>query len=254
MSEHILQVKKINKKYKRDGKYFDAVFDFSLNADFGEIIGILGESGSGKSTVASMIAGLIQADSGSIQKRGRIQMIFQNPSGSLNPRMKVNDILVEGMKYQGKYKKEEMLSRAKEVLRLVGLDEGYLTRYPEALSGGQCQRIAIARAVMVPPEILICDEATSALDVSVQAQIMELLKLLHENYGMTILFITHDLVLARKFCHRIIIMRNGHLVEEGFTEDVLGNPSSTYTRELLDAVLSIEDFERSEKLWQQEKK
>lgn len=239
MSTNVLEIKNLVKEFYNNKTKLTAVDNVSFSIAKGEIFGLLGESGSGKTTIAQLIAGFQKPTSGRIIVNGRMQMVFQNPVESLQPRMKVINALIEGMCYHSKASKDEIRSRAFEVLKLVGLDETYVGRYPGELSGGQCQRVAIGRAIMLPPDLLICDEVTSALDVSVQAQIVSLLKELQQSLGMSILFITHDIALAGVFCDKIAVMQNGVVVETGTSKKITLTPTHPYTKQLIEAVLSI---------------
>lgn len=254
----VLTVQNLNKTFRTGGGLFggsahdvQAVKWVNLAIRRGETLGIVGESGSGKSTVARCIVRLIEADSGEINlgdielrsisrwqlrpHRKRIQMVFQDPYGSLNPRRKVAELIAEGPIVHG-LPKEEALDRANELLELVGLDPRSRDRYPHEFSGGQRQRIGIARALALEPEILIADEPVSALDVSVQAQILQLLSDIRDRMHLSLLFITHDLRVAAQVCDTIAVMLNGEIVESGITNEIFLNPQNSYTKELLNAV------------------
>lgn len=251
--EPLLEVKHLTKTYKQNGREEAAAVD---NLSFclypGETLGIVGESGSGKSTAAKAIARLIDVTDGEIFLQGenithlrgralrriyrKYQMVFQSPAGSFDPRRTLGDGIGESLKNAGLSGKERK-KRVEELLFQCGLSSEYARRYPHEVSGGQCQRAAIARALAIEPELLICDEATSSLDVTVQKQVMELLMRLREEKGMAFLFICHDLALVQKFCSRILVMQAGRLVESGKTEDVILHPKEEYTKRLIDAVL-----------------
>ena len=217
----------------------------------GETVGLVGESGSGKSSVARLVMRLIEADRGTVrigdidltalrgralrEQRHRIQMIFQDPFASLNPRRKVGQIITDGPISHGTDPKKAM-ERARELLGMVGLDAGSLDRYPHEFSGGQRQRLGIARALAMDPEIIVADEAVSALDVSVQAQVLKLLEDLKARLGLSMLFITHDLRVAAQICDRIAVMQRGEIVELKPTAQLFASPEHPYTRELLSAV------------------
>ena len=223
---------------------------FSLRKN--EVLGIIGESGSGKSTIAKLITGLYQPTGGNIFLGGRsivrlkrqaqkevytkVQMVFQDAVGSFNPRRKIGESISDTLCRLCGEKKHTADKEMARLLEDVGLPGDYAEKYPHELSGGECQRAAIARAMSVHPEILICDEATSALDVSAQAKIVELLMHLRSIHNVSILFITHDLPLVSNISDRILIMNEGELVEEGSTEEVITRPKTVYTRRLLDAV------------------
>ena len=217
----------------------------------GETLGIVGESGSGKSTVARCVTRLVEPDAGEIRigdvdfaalskaalrpVRKRIQMVFQDPYSSLDPRQTVGNLIAEGPIVHG-MSDSKALQRARELLALVGLDSRAADRYPHEFSGGQRQRIGLARALALDPEILVADEPVSALDVSVQEQVLRLLSEIRERLGLTMLFITHDLRVAAQVCDSIAVMRRGEIVEMGTTRSVFAQPQHAYTRELLAAV------------------
>lgn len=228
-----------------------AVKNVTLDLHKGETLGIVGESGSGKSTLARCIIRLMDTDSGEISIEGtqinklsraemrtwrnKIQMVFQDPFASLNPRIKVGDIIAQGPVTQGTSKKDAD-ERARELISIVGLDERAFDRYPHEFSGGQRQRIGIARSLALKPEILIADEPVSALDVSIQAQILDLLEEIRDQMNLSMIFITHDLRVAAQVCDRLAVMRYGEVVETGATADIFANPQHGYTRDLLAAV------------------
>lgn len=251
--EPVLEVKNLTKIFKRGGQEdLAAVKNVSFCLYPGEILGIVGESGSGKSTAARMITRLIKADSGRIllgqeditEVRGkrlrqiyqRIQMVFQSPAASFDPRRTLGDGIGEGLRNRG-ISRQEARWQVREFLLRCGLKEEFAGRYPHEVSGGQCQRAAIARALAMQPEILICDEATSALDVTVQRQIVELLTQLRKEQKMACLFICHDLALVQNFCDRVLVMYEGKIVEEGTPDEVIMQPKTEYTRTLVEAVL-----------------
>jgi peptide/nickel transport system ATP-binding protein len=227
-----------------------AVSDVNIAVKRGETVGVVGESGSGKSTVARCIARLIDPSEGAILIEGadvaklgprplrphrkRVQIVFQDPYRSLNPRRTVGASIIEGPMNFG-LPREAATKRAEDLMRLVELDPAALSRFPHQFSGGQRQRICIARALAMEPDILIADEAVSALDVSVQAQVLELLKSVREKFNLAILFITHDLRVAAQICDRIAVMQRGEVVEEGAAVDIFRAPKHPYTRALFDA-------------------
>ena len=239
----VLEVSHLSKHFKGRNTHVEAVRDVSFSLDFGKCLGLVGESGCGKSTTAALIAGLIKKTSGQIdfkgQKRGDIQMVFQNPEESFDPHYRVLAAVAEGGAYIGKYRKNERLARARELLSYVGLVKEHETKYVRELSGGECQRAAIARALMCSPKLLILDEATSALDVLVQQRIMELLLNVKKQWGPAMLFITHDLALASMICEDIAVMRDGAIVEMGPTERILKNPRCDYTKLLISSILTV---------------
>ncbi|MFF0740278.1 ABC transporter ATP-binding protein [Streptomyces sp. NPDC004111] len=212
---------------------FTAVNDVSLEVAGGRATGLVGESGSGKSTLARAAAGLTPYR-GTISgvPRGRVQMVFQDPSSSLNPRMSIGDAVAEGVRVP----RAERAREIARLLELVSLPASCAGRYPRELSGGQRQRVAIARALAARPEVLIADEITSALDVSVQGSVLNLLRDLRAELGLTMLFISHNLAVVRYVCDAVAVMRHGHLLEHGPVDEVTTAPQHAYTRALLDAV------------------
>ena len=234
--------------------------DFSVEA--GETVGLVGESGSGKTTIGRAILNLTPATGGSVRFEGReilglperefrplrrkMQMIFQDPFGSLNPRLTIGSILTEPYEihFPALSVRERRL-KAGDLLRRVGLDAGMLSRYPHEFSGGQRQRIGIARALAVEPSFLVCDEPVSALDVSVQAAIVNLLRDLQQELGLSYLFIAHDLAVVEHLSDRVIVLHHGKVVESGTPDEIYRQPRDEYTRALLEAVPSLEDPEES---------
>ena len=252
----LLRVTGLRKTYTRGGWIggrvsVPAVQDADFTLARGETLGVVGESGSGKSTLARCIVKLVVPESGEIRFdgtdlrplsraawkpfRSRVQMIFQDPYASLNPRRLVGEAIAEGPITHG-VPRAEALARARELLALVQLDLSAMDRYPHEFSGGQRQRIGIARALAMRPELLIADEPVSALDVSVQAQVLGLLADIRARFGLTMLFITHDLRVAAQICDRVAVMQRGVIVEMGRTAQVFANPAHAYTRELLDSI------------------
>ena len=230
----------------------NAVKDVSLKIYKGEIYALAGESGCGKSTLAKSIVKLVEPESGeilfegnsifnqrSIEKKlypSKVQMVFQNPYSSLNPKMKIGEILKEPLDINTNLSKSEKLSKIKSILSDVGLQESSLELYPHQFSGGQRQRIAIARALILEPKLLIADEPVSALDASIQAQIINLLKDLKQKHDLTILFISHDMNVIRYLADRVGIMCYGNLIEENYTSTIFKYPKEDYTKTLLNAV------------------
>ena len=245
----ILEGKNLYKRYRRREISVDALSDVSFALNEGEILGIVGESGSGKSTLLRQISGLETPDSGALlldgqplpAKRTRenyrtIQMIFQDAVGSFHPRRRISDSIRETVR--------NLVGAGVEpdwqtLCTLVQLSLELAERYPRDLSGGQCQRFAIARAMAVQPRILLCDEITSALDVSSQAQILRLLERLHQEKNMSVIFVSHDLAVVRSICHRVIVMRGGRVVEEGPTAQIIHDPREEYTKQLIASVLEV---------------
>ncbi|WP_433404646.1 ABC transporter ATP-binding protein [Streptomyces sp. CA-146814] len=212
---------------------FTAVDGVSLEVPRGSVTGLVGESGSGKSTLARAVAGLTPYQ-GTVSgvARGRVQMVFQDPYSSLNPRMSIGDAVAEGTRVP----RAQRAAEVGRLLELVSLPAAYTGKYPRELSGGQRQRVAIARALAAGPELLIADEITSALDVSVQGAVLNLLRELRGELGLTMLFISHNLAVVRYVCDAVAVMHHGRLVESGPVEGVIGAPRHAYTRTLLDAV------------------
>ena len=242
-----------------------AVNNVSLNIKKGEILAIAGESGCGKSTLAKAIMKLVESKSGEIlideqniltltksqdlkNFYKKVQMIFQNPYSSLNPKMKIGDILREPLEINTNLSKEEINKIIEEKIEKVGLDKNSLKLYPHEFSGGQRQRIAIARALILNPEFIIADEPVSALDVSIQAQIINLLKELKEDFNLTFLFISHDLSVIKYLSDKIAIMYLGEIMEIGETEEIFSNPKHPYTKALLSAVPELNHQDNKEKI------
>ena len=211
-----------------------AVDGVSFELHCGETLGVVGESGSGKSTVARVITGLQKPTDGSFELRGKVAMVFQDPLGSLNPRMTIRAILQEAISQRQSNKQT-----IEQLLQMVGLDAAALDKYPHEFSGGQRQRICIARAIATGPELLICDEAVSALDLSVRAQILDLLEDLKRKLGLSLLFITHDLGVVQHIADRVVVMNRGKIIEEGPCGQVLKAPREEYTRYMLSSVPKI---------------
>ena len=249
----LLEAEHLTKAFIQRGKEpFKAVNDVSFTLNKGETLGIVGESGSGKSTIVKMITHLTEITDGTLKFHGKditkvsqsqlremyghIQMVFQNPAGSFDSRRTLGDGVGESLRNRG-MKKAEIEKRVAELLEQCGLEKEYAKRYPHEVSGGQCQRAAIARALAVGPEILICDEATSALDVTIQKQIMELLQELKEKQGLSFIFICHNLALVQMFCDRVLVLYEGKAVEGGTPDEIINYPKMEYTQNLIDSVL-----------------
>lgn len=245
--DRILEVKNLKKTFYKNRIPSVAVNDISFYMMRGECLGLVGESGCGKSTVARMLIRLLKPDSGEILLDGeeimglgrkdfytKVQMIFQMPQESFDPRCTLGDGIMESMINQG-MKRKQAKERMYDLLQMTDLDREYGLRYPHEVSGGQCQRAAIARALAVEPRLLICDEATSALDVTVQAQIMDLLGNLKKEQNLSLLLICHDLALVQNFCDRVLVMYQGKIIEEGTPDEVIRHPREEYTRLLIDS-------------------
>ena len=253
MDDVILEAQHLKKVFISGKKSMTAVDDVSFELRQGECLGIVGESGSGKSTIVKMITHLQSITEGNVILKGKditnvkgkelrevykdIQMVFQMPMESFDPRCTLEDGIGESLRNMGLSRKETR-ERVEKLLERCGLDKEYAERYPHQVSGGQCQRAAIARALAVEPSILICDEATSALDVTIQKQIMELLEDLKEKNGLSFIFICHNLALVQMFCDRVLVLYEGKVVESGIPDDIINEPKEEYTRRLVDAVLS----------------
>ena len=236
--------------FLRKGRTVHAVRDANFSVRRGETVGIVGESGSGKSTLVRCLIRLIDPDDGQIivgdvdfasmsasamrAYRKDIQIVFQDPYGSLNPRRTIGDLMIEGPLNFG-VPRAEALERAASLLKIVRLGKDSLHRFPAQFSGGQRQRICIARALMMEPKVLIADEAVSALDVSVQKEVLNLLRSIRDDFGLTILFITHDLRVAAQVCDSILVMKDGEIVERGTVDEVFDSPQNPYTQALLEA-------------------
>jgi peptide/nickel transport system ATP-binding protein len=249
----LLSIEHLTVEYAIGGKTLSAVSDVSLQVGRGETLGLVGESGCGKSTLGRAVLQLRRPTAGKVnfdgteltaidgeamrRMRRRLQLIFQDPIASLNPRRCVGDIVAEPLIIVGVTDKAERERRVREVLTAVGLDADLVTgRLPHEFSGGQCQRISIARALILEPEFVICDEPVSALDVSIRAQILNLLEEMKRRYGLTLLFIAHDLAVVKAVSDRIAVMYLGKLCEVGPTEQLFARPAHPYTALLLEAI------------------
>ena len=258
-NEMLLEAKSLYKTYTQTSGFFvrrqktiKALNNVSLSIKKGETLAIVGESGSGKSTLARCLLQLLSLDQGELFFKGKnlnsldvkdkkylkrhIQMVFQDPYASLNPRMKISEILEEGLLIHDLGNKIVRDKKMRDMIKKVGLEVSDLNKYPHQFSGGQRQRIGIARALIVEPELVICDEPVSALDVSIQAQILLLLKELQKELGLSYLFISHDLRVVRHMADSIAVMHQGKIVEQGSIKGIYEKPKANYTRELLNAI------------------
>ena len=240
--KEILSVKNLNKSFESGFKLKNINFDIKE----GEVVSLIGESGSGKTSISKIIVGLLKADGQILFKgmnilenpkkiNGKIQMIFQSPYSSLNPKYKIKDIILEGVIYQKILKKEENIDEYLiDILNEVGLDKEVLNKYPHELSGGQRQRVGIARTVAVKPDLIIADEILTALDALTQIQILELFQKLKENKKISYLFISHDINVVKKISDRLLIIKDGEIIESGEAKKIFLNPSSEYTKKLIE--------------------
>ena len=255
----MIRLESISKEYLVQGRWLEAVQNISFHIEKGEVLGLVGESGSGKSTIAKILLGVTPPSFGKIYFNGievpekrtksfyrKIQMIFQDPTSSLNPRMNVEEIVLEPTRIHG------LPGRVNELLDLVGLNPDDKMKYPHELSGGQKQRIGIARALALNPEFLICDEPISSLDLSIQAQIMNLLVRLKTELGITLLFISHDLAAVRYISDRIAVMKEGRVLEIEDSDTLYKSPNHPYTKLLIssaiDREIPVPKIDRSQEL------
>lgn len=266
--EKIIEMKNLKKYFPMKKKQvLKAVDNVTMDIYRGEVLSLVGESGSGKTTLGRTVSRLYPKTAGDILVDGKpaesysikeftkkIQMIFQDPQASLNPRMTVGDIVAEGIDiHKLASSKKERMEKVYSLLEIVGLNREHASRFPHEFSGGQRQRIGIARALGVDPEILVCDEPISALDVSIQAQVVNLLKDLQKQRNLTLLFIAHDLSMVKYISDRVAVMYRGKVVELGKPEDVYNSPVHSYTKSLISAVpVADPDFTRHEKVEMEE--
>ena len=249
----ILRVDNLTKVFTRKGQPdFTAVDHISFEVEPGQCLGIIGESGSGKSTVANLITRLIDPTEGQIVLDGeditrlkgrqlqtayrKMQIVFQTPTESFDPRHTLGDGVGESLRNFG-HSQSAVREQVAQLLQQCGLPPEFAKRYPHQVSGGQCQRAAIARAIAIQPRLLICDEATSALDVTIQTEILALLSDLRRELNLSILFICHDIALVQQFCDWVLVMYKGSIVEEGVPDEVIRNPQNDYTKRLIESIL-----------------
>ena len=228
----IVRCEDIKKYFKGRTGIVKAVDGLSLSIEKGDIFGMVGESGCGKTTFGKLILGILRPDSGLIElATDKMQVIFQDPHNSLDPKMRVFDILAEGLVVNGQ--RSGVNRHVEEILDLIKLPKEALKKYPHQFSGGERQRIAIGRAVLTNPEFIVCDEPVSSLDVTIQLQILNLLKDIQKKFNITYLFISHDLKVVKFMCNKLAVMQSGKIVEYGATKDIYAHPSHGYTKTLL---------------------
>ncbi|NTG51369.1 ABC transporter ATP-binding protein [Agrobacterium rhizogenes] len=263
MNEPLLSVRNLAKHYTTRGTKTSVLQDISFEIGRGEVVGLVGESGSGKTTIGRSVLRLIEPSAGSIRFDGialttlsasamrrirpRMQYIFQDPFASLSPRMTIGEILTEGLTIQGIGTSKEQLDRAQSALEQVDLPADAIHRYAHEFSGGQRQRIGIARALTLAPDFLVADEPVSALDVSIQAQVINLLRDLQQRLGLTMLFISHDLAVVEYICDRIIVLYLGRIMEIAPSSELYVSPQHPYTRALLSAIPSSDPDARRDR-------
>ena len=253
----LIEVKHLKKYFRVPAGENHAVDDVSFTINRGETLGVVGESGCGKSTLGRTIIRLLEATDGQVLLNGqdithvtgkelraareKLQIVFQDPYSSLNPRLRIESTIMEPLKQSGRFKnKEEMKAEANRLMELVGIDERLRQSYPHELDGGRRQRVGIARALALTPEFIVCDEPVSALDVSIQAQVLNLLMDLQDQMGMAYMFVTHDLSVVRHIANNILVMYLGQSVEKAPTEELFEAPLHPYTKALLSAIPSVD--------------
>ncbi|MGW4871635.1 dipeptide ABC transporter ATP-binding protein [Streptomyces chartreusis] len=247
-SEVVLAASGLRREFGRGKRAFTAVDDVSLTVRRGETLGIVGESGSGKTTLGRMLVGLLEPTAGEVRHEGHarvgvdpaVQMVFQDPVSSLNPRRTVGESIADPLRARGEREEGRVRGRVRELLERVGLEGAHYDRYPHEFSGGQRQRVGIARALAADPRVIVCDEPVSALDVTTQAQVVALLGELQRELGLALVFVAHDLAVVRQVSDRVAVMRRGRIVEEGPADEVYDNPQDPYTKQLLAAVPALD--------------
>lgn len=264
MSTPTIEVRNLKKYFNVPGGKLHAVDDVSFTIEKGKTIGVVGESGCGKSTLGRTIIHLLESTGGQIlldgedittlspkklrEAREKMQIIFQDPYSSLNPRMTVGEIVREPLALSKRFSKEEIDTEADKLMDLVGIETRLRNSYPHELDGGRRQRVGIARAIALKPEFIVCDEPVSALDVSIQAQVLNLLMDLQDEFGLTLMFVTHDLSVVRHISDSICVMYLGQLVEKADTEDLFNRPLHPYTKALLSAIPSVDIHNPSKRI------
>lgn len=249
--ENILRIENLNKTYESGFK----IKNINFNLKSGEFLGLIGESGSGKSTIAKIIVGLIKPSSGKIvydkknilnisiderkKVREDIQMIFQNPYSSLNPKYKIKEIILEGLQYKKNIQKLDTDIILKKILYEVGLKDDILEKFPSQLSGGERQRVGIARALSMQPKILIADECLSSLDILTQTQILKIFLKIKKDFKLSCIFISHDLTVIKRICDKVIILKDGKVIEAGEKNKIFQKPENIYTRKLLETKITL---------------
>lgn len=252
----VIEVKNLFKYFSTPGGMLHAVDDISFQIEEGKTLGVVGESGCGKSTLGRTIVHLLDSTGGQIlmdgedithvkgkklaQAREQMQIMFQDPYSSLDPRKTIEQTIMEPLKVSGRYKKNEMLQKAQELMELVGIDRRLSKAYPHELDGGRRQRVGFARALALDPKFIVCDEPVSALDVSIQAQVLNLLRRLQKEKGLTYMFITHDMSVVRHISDDILVMYLGQMVEKSPSKELFLKPLHPYTRALLSAIPSVD--------------
>jgi oligopeptide/dipeptide ABC transporter ATP-binding protein len=252
----VIEVKNLYKYFPTPGGMLHAVDDVSFTIEEGKTLGVVGESGCGKSTLGRTIVHLLESTKGQIFLEGKdithvkgkelaaaredMQIMFQDPYSSLDPRKTIEQTIIEPLKVSKKYKKDEMYQKAQELMELVGIDQRLSMAYPHELDGGRRQRVGFARALALDPKFIVCDEPVSALDVSIQAQVLNLLRKLQKEKGLTYMFITHDMSVVRHISDDILVMYLGQMVEKSPSKELFKKPMHPYTRALLSAIPSVD--------------